>query len=124
MKADRFPQAVGVEFQEGAAKSVVLVKLDLEMDQARDNIRPRYQYDLGKVRCGELETDASYVYTRAKRKPTSRYFRGNVHKVTRIGDQTLIEAEPTTFPLQLDGAPPRVSLPKWRFWEGEVAVME
>ena len=43
---------------------MVLVKLDLEMDQARENIRPRYLYDLDRVRCGELETDASYVFTR------------------------------------------------------------
>ncbi len=120
VKADRFPQAIGVEFQEGDAKSVVLVKLDLEMDQTRDNIRPRYQYDLGKVRCGEIETNASYVFAHENQGRLG-YSAATFTKLFYRG-QTLIEALPTTFPLQLDGAPPRVSLPKWRFWEGEVAV--
>ena len=83
LKADRFPQAVGVEFQEGDAKSVVLVKLDLEMDQARDNIRPRYQYDLGKVRCGEIETDASYVFAHENQGRVG-IFRSNIHKTASI----------------------------------------
>jgi len=120
LKTDRFPHALGVEFQDGSSKSVVLVKLDLEMDQARDNIRPRYVYDLGKVRCGELETDASYVFARESQGRVV-YSAATFTKLFYRG-QTLIEALPTTFPLQLDGAPPRVSLPKWRFWEGEVTL--
>jgi hypothetical protein len=122
LKADRFPQALGVEFPEGSSKSVVLVKLDLEMDLARENIRPRYRYDLGKVRCGELETDASYVFAR-QTEGRVRYSAATFTKLMYRG-QTLIEALPTTFPLQLDGAPPRVGLPKWRFWEDEVVVRE
>jgi hypothetical protein len=120
VKADRFPQAMGVEFQDGSSKAMVLLKLDLEMDLAGGNIRPRYRYDLGRVRCGELETDASYVYAR-QNGGRVKYSAATFTKLTYKG-QTLLEAQPTTFPLQLDGAPPRVSLPKWRFWEDEVAV--
>jgi len=120
LRADHFPQALGIEFQEGSSKSVVLVKLDLEMALARENIRPRYLYDLGRVRCGELETDASYAFTR-ENGGTVRYSAATFTKLSYRG-QPLIEAEPTTFPLQLDGAPPRVGFPKWRFWEGEVPV--
>jgi hypothetical protein len=120
LKADRFPRAMGVEFQDGNSKAVVLVKLDLEMDLAGGNIRPRYVYDLGRVRCGELETDASYAYTRQNGERV-RYSAATFTRLSYRG-QTLIEAQPTTFPLQLDGAPPRVGLPKWRFWEDEVAV--
>jgi hypothetical protein len=98
----------------------MLVKLDLEMDHARENIRPRYAYDRGRVRCGELETDASYVFTNLDGHRV-RYSAATFTKLSYRG-QTLIQAEPTTFPLQLDGAPPRVGLPKWRFWEGEVTV--
>ncbi len=52
-----------------------------------------------------------------------RYSAATFTKLSYLG-QTLIEAQPTTFPLQLDGAAPRVSFPKWRFWEDEVAVTE
>lgn len=120
VKADRFPEALAVEFQDGNSKSIVLVKLDLEMDLARQNIRPRYQYDRGRVRCGELETDASYVFTKQEGSRV-RYSAATFTKLVYRG-QTLVEASPTTFPLQLDGAPPRVGVPKWRFWEDEVAV--
>jgi hypothetical protein len=120
VKTDRFPQAVAIEFHEGNSKSVVLVKLDLEMDLARDNVRPRYQYDLGRVRCGELETDASYVFAR-ENQGRVQYSAATFTKLLYRG-QTLTESLPTTFPLQLDGAPSRVGFPKWRFWEGEVAV--
>jgi hypothetical protein len=122
VKADRFPQALGIEFDEAGTKSIVLVKLDLEMDLARENIRPRYQYHRGKFRCGELETDASYVVVQ-KNQGRVKYSAATFTKLSYKG-QTLIESQPTTFPLQLDGAAPRVSLPKWRFWEDEVAVRE
>jgi hypothetical protein len=120
VKADRFPEALAVEFQEGNSKSMVLVKLDLEMDLARENIRPRYLYELGRVRAGELETDASYAFA-TQDGDRVRYSAATFTKL-RYRGQTLIEASPTTFPLQLDGAPPRVGLPKWRFWEDEVTV--
>ena len=120
VRADHFPQALGIEFQDGNAKSMVLVKLDLELDLARENIRPRYQYDLGKVRCGDLETDASYAFIRQDQGRLA-YSAATFTKLFYRG-QTITEALPTTFALQLDGAPPRVGLPKWRFWEDEVTI--
>ena len=120
LKGDHFPQALGIEFQDGNSKATMLVKLDLEMALARENFRPRYLYDLGRVRCGELETDASYAFTKRSGNQI-RYSAATFTKLSYRG-QTLIEAEPTTFPLQLDGAPPRVSLPKWRLWEDEIKV--
>jgi hypothetical protein len=119
-KADRFPQALAVEFQEGAARSMVLVKLDLKMDLARENIRPRYRYDLGKIRCGPIETDAFYLFVEQSGERL-RYAAATFTKLLYNG-KTLIEAQPATFPLQLDGAPPRVGLSKWRFWEDEVTL--
>jgi hypothetical protein len=92
------------------------------MDLARENVRPRYVYDLGRVRCGELETDASYVFTKQDGDRV-RYSAATFTKLLYRG-QALVEALPTTFALQLDGAPPRVGLPKWRFWEDEVAIRE
>ena len=113
LKADRFPQALGIEFQEGSSKSVVLVKLDLEMDQARDNIRPRYQYDLGKVRCGEMETDASYVFARESQGRVV-YSAATFTKLFYRG-QTLIEALPTTFLCNLMGHHPGSAFPSGVF---------
>jgi hypothetical protein len=37
-------------------------------------------------------------------------------------NQTLMEALPNTFGLQLDGAPARASVSRWRFWEDTVTV--
>jgi len=39
-------------------------------------------------------------------------------------NQPLMEALPTTFPLQLESSPPRTDHAKWRFWEDVVKVKE
>lgn len=120
LEADKAGRAIGLLWQEGQEQAVIGVKLDLEMDLARENMRPRYQYDLGKVRYGGFETDASYLFARIKGNEVS-YSAATMTKV-RYRDQTLLEALPTTFGLQLDGAPPRTGYARWRFWEDTVPV--
>ena len=41
-------KAVGLTIEQNNAVSTLGIKLDLESEVARENIRPRYQYDLGK----------------------------------------------------------------------------
>jgi hypothetical protein len=39
-------------------------------------------------------------------------------------DQTLLEALPNTFGLQLDGSAPRLGYARWRFWEDAIKVKD
>ncbi|MEX1139522.1 MAG: heparinase II/III family protein [Bacteroidota bacterium] len=110
--------AVGLEIRREGKTSVLGVKIDLDMDLARENIRPRYLYDLGKVRYGDYETDADYFFATTKNKQVE-YSASNVLKVIYKG-KPLMEALPNTHGLQLDGAPPRVGFVKWRYWEDTV----
>jgi hypothetical protein len=92
-----------------------MVKLDLDMEVARENLRPRYLYELGKVACGDFETDAHFLY--AVKDGASLSYSASVFLKVAYRGKTLVEALPNTHPLQLDGADPRVGYSKWRKWE-------
>ena len=113
-------KAVGIEINNGERKSILGVKIDLEMEIARENIRPRYLYDLGKIKYGDFETDAHFLFATAD-KNTVNYSASNVLKVIYNG-KALMEALPNTHGLQLDGAPDRVGFTKWRYWEDAVPI--
>lgn len=114
-------RALALEITGGERKEYVYVKLDPDMDIARENVRPRYLWDLGKVRFGDFETDAQFMY--ASVGPDSvRYSASNVLKVIYGGD-VLMQALPNTHALQLDGGPDsRVGYSKWRYWEDVLPV--
>jgi hypothetical protein len=122
LTVDKPDKAVALEISDGLEKSVLCVKLDLDMDLARENIRPRNQYALGKVRYGDFETDASFLFATLKAGEIS-YAAATMTQV-RYRDQMLMESLPNTFGLQLDGAPPRTGYARWRFWEDVVKVKE
>ncbi len=113
-------QAVALEINDGTAKSMLCVKLDLDMDLARENIRPRYQYNLGKVKYGDFETDAGYLFARIADGQVA-YSATTMTKIL-YRDQVLQESLPNTFGLQLDGAAPRTGYAKWRKWEDVVKI--
>ena len=120
LKVSKPFKAVGIELQRNGKTSVLGVKVDLDMDGARENIRPRYLYELGRVGYGDFETDADFFFATTEGGKV-RYSASNVLKVLRKGNP-LLEALPNTHGLQLDGAPPRVGFVKWRYWEDEVFV--
>jgi hypothetical protein len=115
LEIDKAGKALGLEITNGQEKSVICVKFDLDMDLAREPIGPRYQFDLGKVKYGNFLTDASYLFATLKPGEVS-YSAATMTKIL-YRDQTLMEAQPNTFGLQLDGAPPRTGYARWRFWE-------
>ena len=90
------------------------------MEIARENIRPRYLYDLGKVLYGSIETDAHFLFARTE-KDSLRYSVVNVLKVLYQGKE-LMGALPNAHALQLDVGGERVGYSKWRRWEETVAV--
>jgi hypothetical protein len=112
--------AVGLAIKGTSDTALVCVKIDLESEVARENIRPRYQYDLGKVRYGNVETDAHFLYGTVRGSHVT-YAAANVLRVL-YGGVTLMEALPNTHPLQLDGWPDRVGFTKWRVWEGTTDI--
>lgn len=111
-------RAVAVQSIMGGKTSVAMVKLDLEMELARENIRPRYLYDLGKISFGDFETDAYFFYS-VNDGSSIHYSASTFLKVLRKG-KTVVEALPNTHPLQLDGGGDRVGYSKWRRWEGAI----
>ena len=114
-------RTVAVAIGEGQVKKYVYCKLDLEMDVARENIRPRYLWDLGKVSFGEFETDAGFFYAAAGPR-TLEYSAATVLKVIYRGD-TLMAALPNTHGLQPDGgSDTHVGYSKWRYWEDVVSL--
>jgi hypothetical protein len=90
------------------------------MDLAREAVGPRYQYALGKVKYGEFETDASYLF--AKLNGNQLNYSAATFTKLSFRNQVLREALPNTFGLQLDGAPPRTGYAKWRYWEDEIKL--
>ena len=113
--------AVGLEVPNGHGRSVLGVKIDLEREIARENIRPRYLYDLGKVRYGDFETDAHY-FVGSLGGGTVHYSAANVLKVVYRG-RVLMEALPNTHALQLDGGPDNhIGYSKWRVWQDSVSL--
>jgi hypothetical protein len=120
MKVDKFPAAVGVEVDDGARKLALGVKLDWEMDLTNGGVGPRYVWERGRVRYGEFETDASFLFA-AVAGPEVRWAAATMTKVL-YRDRPLMEARPYTFGLQLDGAPPRAGYARWRFWEDTARV--
>jgi hypothetical protein len=113
-----YPRSVGLEIDHGGSTSTLGLKIDLDSELARENIRPRYTWELGRATFGEFETDAHVLYATVTR-DSVRYAASNVLKVLYNGE-ALMEALPNVHGLQLDGAPDRVGYVKWRSWEDEV----
>ncbi len=120
LNVDKPGRAIGLEITDGARKSYLCIKLDLNMDLAREPVGPRYLYELGKVKYGEFETDTSYLFA-ARTGNQLRYGAATMTKIL-FGSQAIMEAMPSTFGLQLDGTGSRAGFSKWRFWEDEITV--
>jgi hypothetical protein len=120
LKPDRYPEAIGIEITHGDETVILGIKIDLESELARENIRPRYTWEAGRTRYGDFETDAHFFF--ATRSGNSvQYAASQVLKVLYKGEP-LMEALPNTHGLQLDGEPPRVGFVKWRYWADTVNV--
>lgn len=115
-----FPRAIGIEIKNGKEVSVLGVKLDLNLGVVRENIRPRYTWEAGRVPYGDFETDAHFLFATISGNEIS-YSASEVLKVIYKG-KALLEALPNTHGLQLDGAPDRVGFVKWRYWEDSVSI--
>lgn len=108
-------RAVGVRIERSGITTLLGVKLDLDMEIARENIRPRYLYELGKVRYGDVETDAHFFAVRESG-PAPFISAVNLLQFHHRG-ATVMAALRNTHSLQLDGSGERVGFSKWRIFE-------
>jgi len=97
------------------------IKGDLMMDYKPQNIRPRYDFELGKVLYGPLQSDAEIVFAEVEGKKLY-WAAANMTKVL-YNDRILHESLNTSFNLQLDGGPTRWGRAKWRCWE-EIVLLD
>jgi hypothetical protein len=61
---DKYPSATAIQLNLPVGKISICTKHDLSIGLVRPSTRPVYTYDDGKVRYGELTTDAAYAYTK------------------------------------------------------------
>ena len=92
-----------------------LVKLDLEREILREDVRPRYTFESGAVEAGPLRTDAHFAHV--WREGVKVGFSATVLTGFHWNNSPVFEVPLSTFGLQLDGEPDRESRAKWRLWE-------
>lgn len=120
LPTSRYPEAIGLEMDRGETTSYLGLKLDLDSEVVRENIRPRYTWEAGRTQYGPFETDAHFFFGTVDA-DSLRYAASQVLQV-RYEDDALMEALPNTHGLQPDGSEDRVGYVKWRFWEDAVEI--
>ena len=113
-------KAVGVRIRDGAAAIWVGIKLDLRMDVSRDWRRPRYTYETGRIRVGDIETNGDLVFA-SESDGRLAYTIVNLTKAL-FRDRLLVEAADSLYGLAFDGSPDRNGTGKLRYWRDEAAV--
>jgi hypothetical protein len=85
------------------------------MDIVRDWRRPRYTYESGKIRFGDMESNGDLVFYTLD-KNTLDYTIVNLTRAV-FADKVLVSPKPSFFGLAFDGSPPdRTGVGKLRYW--------
>ena len=111
--------ATGVVIKDGDREIVVGVKNDLRQDMSRDNRRPRYTYEAGRIAVGGVETDGDLIYA-SSRGGGLDYTIVNLTKALYRG-RTLVEAAEGQYGLGYDARPDRGGIGKMRYWRDKAA---
>lgn len=96
------------------------VKCDMRMDIVRDYRRPKYTYESGKIKYGEIETNGDFFFTSKKDNKLS-YTVVNFTKAFYM-DKVLIEQKPNYFGLAFDGSSDESGIGKARYWRDEIQL--
>jgi hypothetical protein len=97
----------------------VFVKLDPEAAYLDENVRPRYTFESGRSRVGDLETDARYVVLDVSPGKVAYSFI-EATKLLHAGRELFsVPARPVR---QDDGTYLRMGVPRWRAWEDEIVL--
>jgi hypothetical protein len=115
LPVDSPKKGMGVEVTAGTKIYCVGVKNDLRMDTIRDWRRPRYTYESGKIRFGNMESNGDLVFYSLEGNRLD-YTIVNLTKAL-FAENVLLEAKPSYFGLAFDGSPPdRTGIGKLRYW--------
>ncbi len=120
IKTDKFPFAVGLKYNHDRGTDFIGVKGDLQMDYSPQHVRPRYDYEKGKVQYGPFESDANLLF--ASLQGDDLYWATSNMSKVKYKEQLLHQSLQMSFNLQPDGAPARNGRAKWRYWEERVNV--
>jgi len=96
------------------------VKCDLKMDNVRDDQRPKYSWESGRVKYEDVETNSDFFFTDQKGKQLS-FTVVNLTKALYKG-QTLFEQPSSYFGLNFDGSPDASRTGKARLWRDTIII--
>jgi hypothetical protein len=113
-------KAAGVRIQVGERTVWVGVKTDLRMDISRDWRRPRYTFEAGRIRVGDVETNGDFVFA-AVEGTRLKYTIVNLTKALFKG-MPLIEAQESLYGLAFDASPDQAGTGKLRYWRDEAVI--
>lgn len=116
------PEETGlaIEIQDGKKQIIIAAKRDLRMDMVRDWRRPKYTYESGRIKYGDLETNGDFLFAIREGKKLS-CTAVNLTKI-KYKDQWLLDPKPALFGLAFDGSPDAPGVGKLRYWQDEVEV--
>jgi hypothetical protein len=116
------PEEAGlvIEINDGNKQIIVGAKQDLRMDMIRDWRRPKYTYEFGSIKYGDIETNGDFLFA-IKEGNKLNYTAVNLTKI-KYQDQWLLDPKPAQFGLAFDGSPDAPGVGKLRYWRDEVEV--
>jgi hypothetical protein len=112
------PERAGlaVAIEQGGRTILVGARQDLRLDMVRDWRRPRYTYEAGRVRYGEIETNGDLLFAVEQGEELS-YTITNLTRAT-WGEQVLYDGQSSYFGLAFDASPETSGVGKMRYWRG------
>jgi len=126
--AEPLKAGTGLRIRAEGREFIVAVKNDLRMDISRDWRRPRYTYESGKIRFGELESNGDLIFAVLENaeEPSAppnkiNYTIVNLTKAM-FGDKVLFEAKPSLYGLAFDAGEDSAGIGKLRYWRGEAEI--
>jgi hypothetical protein len=87
---------------------------------ARDNRRPRYTYESGRIRFGDFESNGDFLFASLEGTRLS-YTIVNLTKAL-YKDRLLIESKPWQSGLAFDGTPDSSERGKLRYWRDDIVL--
>ena len=90
------------------------------MDMSRDNRRPRYTYEAGRLTLGEFETNGDFLFAQIDG-VNLNYTIVNLTKAL-YKKQILFEAKPSVFGLAFDASPDESGVGKLRYWRNTATI--